>query len=103
MIFYIILIVVSIVALILVNCWEKRCKEEISAKVTVDLDLPGVIEDYNRLLKKPDPPKPPEPEPEPTWFETTISPKLKEIRRYAKKLFGNVKFSVIEINIGDDE
>ena len=100
MIFYIILIVVSIVALVLVNRWEKRCKEEISAKVTVDLDLPGVIEDYNRLLKKPDPP---EPEPEPTWFETTISPKLKEIRRYAKKLFGNVKFSVIEINIGDDE
>lgn len=103
MIFYIILIVVSIVALVLVNRWEKRCKEEISAKVTVDLDLPGVIEDYNRLLKKPDPPKQPEPEPEPTWFETTISPKLKEIRRYAKKLFGNVKFSVIEINIGDDE
>lgn len=51
MIFYIILIVVSIVALVLVNRWEKRCKEEISAKVTVDLDLPGVIEDYNRLLK----------------------------------------------------
>ena len=103
MIFYIILVVVSIIALILVSRWEKRCKEEISAKVTVDLDLPGVIEDYNRLLKKPDPPKPPEPEPEPTWFETTISPKLKEIRRYVKKLFGNVKFSVIEINIGDDE
>jgi len=100
MIFYIILIVVSIVTLVLVNRWEKRCKEEISAKVTVDLDLPGVIEDYNRLLKKPEPP---EPEPEPTWFETTISPKLKEIRRYTKKLFRNVKFSVIEINIGDDE
>lgn len=103
MIFYIILIVVSIVVLILVSRWEKRCKEEISSKMTVDLDLPGVIADYNRLLKKPDPPKPPEPEPEPTWFETTISPKLKDIRRYAKKLFGNVKFSIIEINIGDDE
>lgn len=103
MIFYIILIVVSIVVLILVSRWEKRCKEEISSKTTVDLVLPSVIADYNRLLKKPDPPKPPEPEPEPTWFETTISPKLKDIRRYAKKLFGNVKFSIIEINIGDDE
>lgn len=103
MIFYVILIVVSIVALVLVNRWEKRCKEEISSKMTVDLDLPGVIADYNRLLKKPDPPKPPEPEPEPTWFETIISPKLKEIRRYAKKLLGNTKISIIEINIGDDE
>lgn len=103
MTFYIVLLVVSIVVLILVSCWEKRCKEEISSKTTVDLVLPNVIADYNQLLKKPDPPKPPEPEPEPTWFKTTISPKLKEIRRHVKKVFGNIKFSVIEINIGDDE
>lgn len=101
--FYCISIGFLILALVIIHIVAKRGEKDIVAKIIVDTELPEVLNNYNMLLKPPEPPKPKPPEPKPTWFETHISPKLKEVRKFTKKLFKDYKFSIIEINIIREE
>ena len=101
--FYCISIGFLILALVIVHIVAKRGEKDIVAKIIVHTELPEVLNNYNMLLKPPEPPKPKPPKPEPSWFETHISKKLREVQRFTKKLFKDYKFTVLEINIIKEE